>query len=72
MSCNRQRNQGRQSESDEKSQEECDRPGLGGEEVPPPQGLGPQRGGALSPTPPLQSMWVLALSARWLPEGMIY
>lgn len=28
---------------------------------------------ARSPTPPLQSMWVLvALSARWLPEGMIY
>lgn len=40
----------------------------------PSAGLGAaQLGLSLILTPHLQSMWVLmALSARWLPEGMIY
>lgn len=61
--------QGHQSEADEKSQGECDRFGLAGGGSPPSTGPGASARAALSPTPPPQSMWVLALSARWLPEG---
>ena len=62
--------QGHQSEADEKSQGECDRSGLAeGGDSPPFTGPGAPVRAALPPTPPPQSMWVLALSARWLPEG---
>lgn len=45
--------------------------GLVGRKSPLHRAWGPIEAGS-PPTPPLQSMWVLALSARWLPEGMIY
>lgn len=72
LSWNSRQSQGPHPESDEKSQKEYDRPWADGEKVPLHRAPGPSQAGSHSGSP-LPSMWVLAaLSARWLPEGMIY